>query len=233
MEIRTYNTSKRGTVYVAVSGLCEVWGQVDVTDSTQLTREEWHSFASAHRLGTRTNPNELPPFPSPPPHAWRLSNAVRHTNPVPMDRPQGPVMWVKFAPVNRNVPPAEETPAGSRTTIPSAVPDSDQPTSDTPRINEPPSLQRESSHQIPGLARGRPGSDDDTGARASLTMAVLLQHQDQTRTAMQLANHPPPMTEGASALIVNLNRYKRSGAAYPFQQDEVTAAINRCASDSS
>ena len=60
-------------------------------------------------------------------------------------------------------------------------------------------------------------------------MAILLQHQDQIRTAMQLANHPPSMAEGASAPIISLNRYKRSGTAYPFQQDEVTAAINRCA----
>ena len=32
-----------------------------------------------------------------------------------------------------------------------------------------------------------------------------------------------------SALIANLNRYKRNGTAYPFQQDEVTAVINRWA----
>ena len=37
------------------------------------------------------------------------------------------------------------------------------------------------------------------------------------------------MIEGAGAVIVHLNGYKRSWTAYPFQQDEVTAAINRCA----
>ena len=61
-------------------------------------------------------------------------------------------------------------------------------------------------------------------------MAILLQHQDHLRAAMQLTNHPPSVIDGASALIVNLNRrHKRSGTAYPFQQDEITAAINRCA----
>ena len=58
-------------------------------------------------------------------------------------------------------------------------------------------------------------------------MAMLLQHQDQIRTAMQLANHPPSMAEGASALIVNFNRYKRNGTACPFQQDEVTMVVSR------
>ena len=195
--------------YVAVSGLCEVLGQVDVADSTQLTRKEWHSFASAHRLGSRTNPNELLLFPSPPPHAWHLSNAIRYTNPIPMDRPQGPVMWVKLAPMNQNVPPAGKAPAGSQATSPSAVPGGGQPASDPPGTGDPPDPPIERLRQAPDLARGRAGPDDDTGARASLTMAILLQHQDQIRTAMQLANHPPSMAEGASALIVNLNQYHR------------------------
>ena len=60
-------------------------------------------------------------------------------------------------------------------------------------------------------------------------MAILLQHQGQIGAAMQLSNHPPSKIEGAGALIVHLSRYKRSRTAYPFQQDEVTAAINRCA----
>ena len=37
------------------------------------------------------------------------------------------------------------------------------------------------------------------------------------------------MADGANALIVDLNQYKRNGTAYPFQQDEVTAVINRWA----
>ena len=122
MEIRTRNTLKRGTIYVATSGLGEVWGQVDILDSTQLTRDEWRSHASAHRIGTRTNPSILPPFPSPPPYAWRLSNAARYSSPVPMDRPRGPVTWVTFVPAAMSTPPAEETPTASRITTPSAAP---------------------------------------------------------------------------------------------------------------
>ena len=37
------------------------------------------------------------------------------------------------------------------------------------------------------------------------------------------------MADGANALIVDLNQYKRNGTAYPFQEDEVTAVINRWA----
>ena len=37
------------------------------------------------------------------------------------------------------------------------------------------------------------------------------------------------MEEGADELIMKLNQYKRNGTAYPFQQEEVTAVINRWA----
>ena len=132
MEIRTCKTLRRATVYVAVSGLCEVWRQVDIIDSMQLTREEWHSRASAHRTGTRTSPNEPPPFPSPQLlHGAYLMRYGTRTQSLWTALNQGPVMWVKFAPANLSVSPAEETRTGPRITTPSAVPGSDQLTSDT------------------------------------------------------------------------------------------------------
>ena len=177
MEHRTRNTLKRGTVYVETSGLGEVWGQVDILDSTRLTREEWHSHASAHRIGTRTNPRILPPFPSPPPYAWHLSNATRYLNPVPMDRPQGPVTWVTFIPAALSIPPAEETPTIPQITTPSAVPGSDQLASDTTDADPPVNPQRESSRRTHAATHNQPGPDN-AGDRAALTMEVLLRHQD-------------------------------------------------------
>ena len=191
VEIRTRNTLKRGTVYVARSGLGEVWGQVDILDSTRLTREEWHSHASAHRIGTRTNPSILPPFPSPPPYAWHLSNATRYSNPVPMDRPQGPVTWVAFIPAALGISPAEETPTIPQITTPSAVPGSDQLASATTDADPPVNPQRESSRRTRAASHNQPGPDN-TGDRAALTMEILLRHQDQVRAAMELSNHPPP-----------------------------------------
>jgi len=58
-------------------------------------------------------------------------------------------------------------------------------------------------------------------------MEILLRHQDHVRAAMELSNHPPHMVEGACALIAQLNRHKKSQTAYPFQQDDVTAAVHR------
>ena len=84
-------------------------------------------------------------------------------------------------------------------------------------------------NQTPSLTRGRPGPNDDTGARASLAMAILLQHQDQVRAAMQRVNYPPSMTERADTLIMKLNQYKRYGTAHPFQQEDVSTVINRWA----
>ena len=191
MEIRTRNTLKRGTIYVATSGLGEVWGQVDILDSTQLTRDEWRSHASAHRIGTRTNPSILPPFPSPPPYAWRLSNATRYSSPVPMDRPRGPVTWVAFVPAAMSTPPAEEAPTVSRVTTPSAAPDSDQLASDTADVDPLTNPRRESARRVHTATHSRPGPDH-TGDRAALTMEILLRHQDHVRAAMELSNHPPP-----------------------------------------
>jgi len=190
MEIRTRNTLKRGTIYVATSGLGEVWGQVGILDSTQLTRDEWRSHASAHRIGTRTNPSILPPFPSPPPYAWRLSNATRYSSPVPMDRPRGPVTWVTFVPAAMSTPPAEEAPTVSRVTTPSAAPDSDQLTSDTADVDPLTNPRRESARRVHTETHSRPGPDH-IGDRAALTMEVLLRHQDHVRAAMELSNHPP------------------------------------------
>ena len=44
MEIRTCNTLKRGTVYVAVSGLCEVWGHQDPVTTGLIADERISSF---------------------------------------------------------------------------------------------------------------------------------------------------------------------------------------------
>ena len=73
---------------------------------------------------------------------------------------------------------------------------------------------------------------DNTGNRAALTMQILLRHQDQVRAAMEPSNHPPTMVDGAQALIMQLNRHKKSRTAYPFQQDEVTEAVHRNAKKS-
>ena len=96
--------------------------------STNVTRfmREVQAETKAPRAAVR-----FPPFPSPPPYAWRLSNATRYTNPVPMDRPQGPVMWVTFAPANLSISPAEETPTVPRIAAPSVIPANTQLASDT------------------------------------------------------------------------------------------------------
>ena len=231
MEIRTCNTLKRGTVYLATSGLGEIWGQVDILDSTRLTHEEWHSRASAHRVGTRTDPTILPPFPSPPPYAWHLSNATRYTNPVPMDRPRGPITWVPFVPTALDTPPAEIRRENPQITAPSATLDSDRPTRDATDAESPADPLRGGSRHAQPVTHDRP-EPDDTGNRAALTMQILLQHQDQVRAAMEPSNHSPTMVDGAQALITQLNRHKKSRTAYPFQQDEITEAVRRDAKNS-
>ena len=67
-----------------------------------------------------------------------------------------------------------------------------------------------------------------TDARARASMAILLQHQDQAWTAMNPASHSAQSIRNATSLVASLaNSRDTQHSPYPYQQDEVLAAVYR------
>ena len=99
-EIRTQNALKRGTIYIAISGLSEIWGEVTLMDSHKPSASEWEQSSLKHIIAHRSDPP-----PSHPPFgtqrwAWHLTNARLYDSPIPASRPKGPVVWTAFTPAN-------------------------------------------------------------------------------------------------------------------------------------
>ena len=111
-EIRSQNALKRGTIYIAISGLSEIWGEVTLTDSHKPSASEWNHSSLKHRIAHRSDPSSPhPPFATQP-WAWHFTCARLYESPVPASRPKGPVVWTTFTPVVSDSGPAmdEATP---------------------------------------------------------------------------------------------------------------------------
>ena len=105
-EIRSQNALKRGTIYIALSGLSEIWGEVTLTDSHKPSASEWNHSSLKHRIAHRSDPSSPhPPFVTQP-WAWHFTCARLYESPVPASRPKGPVVWTTFTPVVLDSGPA-------------------------------------------------------------------------------------------------------------------------------
>ena len=241
-EIRSQNVLKRGTIYIAISGLSEIWGEVTLTDSHKPSASEWNQSSLKHRIAHRSNPSlPHPPFATQP-WAWHFTRARLYESPVPASRPKGPVVWTTFTPVVLDSGPAmdEAIPMRELPPPPPVSPPGDNAsgTDTTPRGPAPPRTDNVAPSDPGTPAAASPGPRGpttlppappvQTDARARASMAILLQHQDQVWTAMNPASHSARSIMNATSLVASLaNSRGTQHSPYPYQQDEVLAAVYR------
>lgn len=91
-EIRGNGTRVRGRVGVIFSGTGMIQGSVEIIGSSLLLREDFDMFKKYHHIkGTFDD------LPYEEPHIWYLSNAIRFSEPIPYEHPQGAVIWVDLS----------------------------------------------------------------------------------------------------------------------------------------
>ena len=89
-EVRTTNTLKRGTIYIAVSGLSEIWGEVTLTDTHRPSAPEWARSSLKHIIARRSDPSAPTPPLAPQCWAWHLTDARLYDSPyLQSTRPTG------------------------------------------------------------------------------------------------------------------------------------------------
>ena len=241
-EIRSQNALKRGTIYIAISGLSEIWGEVTLTDSHKPSATEWNHSSLKHRIAHRSDPSSPhPPFATQP-WAWHFTCARLYKSPVLASRPKGPVVWTTFTPVLSDsgpsmvaATPVHELPPPPPTSPPDVNTDG---TDTVPRGPTPPRTDNTAptDPRTPAAASPDPRGPTTlppvppvrTDARARASMAILLQHQDQVWTAMNPASHSAQSIRNATSLVESLaNNRDTQHSPYPYQQDEVLAAVYR------
>lgn len=90
-EIRGTGTQIRGRVGVIFSGTGMIQGSVEVVGSSLLLKEDFEMFRKLHHIS-----EEFEDLPYREPHAWYLKDAIRFTEPIPYQHPQGAVIWVNL-----------------------------------------------------------------------------------------------------------------------------------------
>lgn len=91
-EIRGTGTQVRGRVGVIFSGTGMIKGSVEIAGSSLLLREDFEMFRKYHHI-----PGSFEDLPYEEPHIWYLKDAVRFTEPIPYQHPQGAVIWVDLS----------------------------------------------------------------------------------------------------------------------------------------
>ena len=223
IEVRPKNTTKRSTIYLMASGTDEICGSVQILSSDPIVDEdEWNSLAPGHRIGLATNPARVAPFPPTPQYAWRLGTPVRFLQTVRAVRKKGQVDFLRFQPRVSETPPSV-----SPGPVPADDPSLSRP--DTPQLGRsPPSPPPPPPSPSPRRTRPRPGQLGRSDARATATMSVLIEHQQQVATASLLTSHSAEAIADARSFVAELSAGKTTASSkYPFQQDEVAKIVAR------
>ena len=209
IEVRSQNTTKRGTIFLRKSGTDVVCGSVEVTHTTTITTSrEWRRLAPQHKIGDASDPTQIAPFPDVAHHAWHLSNPKRFQSPVKTIVTKGPVTFQKF------LPPSSLSRSTTLSVHPHTSPSS--PSRQPP--NHPDQPSGNSHTRLP------------PAARAHTTCAVLIQHQHHITRASMRSSHTTASLILAQDLINFLSSRKESTqSSYPFQQEEVAYAVRRLA----
>lgn len=90
-EIRGTGTKIRGRVGVIFSGTGKIWGSVEIVDSSEMQKEDFEMYRKLHCIR-----GKFEDLPYRKPHIWYLRNAVRFSEPIPYQHPQGAVIWVNL-----------------------------------------------------------------------------------------------------------------------------------------
>lgn len=91
-EIRGTGTQIRGRVGVIFSGSGMIQGSVEITGSSLLLKEDFDMFKKYHHIQ-----GSFEELPYKEPHIWYLKDAVRFSEPIPYEHPQGAVIWVDLS----------------------------------------------------------------------------------------------------------------------------------------
>lgn len=90
-EVRGTGTQIRGRVGVIFSGTGMIQGSVEVVGSSLLLKEDFEMYRKLHYIE-----GEFEDLPYDEPHIWYLKDAIRFTEPIPYQHPQGAVIWVNL-----------------------------------------------------------------------------------------------------------------------------------------
>jgi len=90
-EVRGCDTKVRGRVGLIESGTGLIVGNVEITGSSLLLKEDFDMFRKYHKIPCRYEELTYKK-----PHVWYMKNPIRFKEPIPYKHPQGAVIWVKL-----------------------------------------------------------------------------------------------------------------------------------------
>jgi hypothetical protein len=92
-ELRSTSTSVRGPIGIVAKGTGTIIGAVELVDvHGPFTRTEIAPFERFHRVPASSTSSYSGPKGL---YGWEVADAVRFETPVPYQRPQGAVIWVR------------------------------------------------------------------------------------------------------------------------------------------
>lgn len=87
-EIRGCNTNKRGRIFLIASGSGKVYGEVSLTDSFPMDKEDLRNHSDKHQI------EDINIIKYKKPHVWVFDNPTLYEHPKPYNHPKGAVIWV-------------------------------------------------------------------------------------------------------------------------------------------
>lgn len=91
LELRSSNTKIRGTIGIIKSKTGQVFGEVDIVDSIELTDDMFYELQDKHKVFCERDEISYKKI-----YAWVLENPKIYENPVSYTHKQGCVIWVNI-----------------------------------------------------------------------------------------------------------------------------------------
>ncbi|PFG05294.1 ASCH domain-containing protein [Bacillus sp. es.034] len=91
-EIRGSNTKIRGPIALIKSGSGMVYGEVNISDSKELTLKDYQVSNEFHRV--QSDGSQALPYKKT--YAWVLEKPRMYKEPIPYKHPMGAVIWVNL-----------------------------------------------------------------------------------------------------------------------------------------
>ncbi|PHV71900.1 hypothetical protein CS063_00005 [Sporanaerobium hydrogeniformans] len=93
LELRGFNTSKRGTIALIKSGTGKIYGTVDIIRTMKIeTRNQYEKLRARHCVGTERKNIRYKEL-----WGWELINPVIFKEPIKYSQKKGQQVWVKDA----------------------------------------------------------------------------------------------------------------------------------------